>query len=323
VPSPIPLDPGPLGGRFQAATAAVGDELVVFGGFESSMTGHDDGAAYDTVAGTWRPLPSSGGLAEGATAALATEGERVVFAGPGGVARLDVGAGTWQPLESSPFAAGRFVVAGDGLYVVEEAYPLEQVGIARLDPSTGAWDPLPPVAGSFVVDLHSVGGTLVAITQPPTEATDRAAFALDGDGWRDLAMPALDWMFGSISTVAAGRLLVWSGEAFAAPDRLNDHGLAFEVAAGAWEEIEGLPGDWWECYATATPWGDLLLLDVCGVTALFDPAAGTVVATDGLEGDELSSAPWRTVADGVYRWGERQCYGDCEDPPALVFQRWG
>jgi hypothetical protein len=226
-------------------------------------------------------------------------------------------------MDPVPFPAGRFFAAGDDLYVAEDAFPLEQVGMARLDPSSGAWTPLPPVAGSFLVDLHSVDGTLIAITDPATDATDRAAAALEPDGWRDLAMPALEWIFGSVSTVAGGRLLVWAGDAVAAPDALNDHGLAYDAATGEWSEIERLPGDWWECYASAADWDGLLLLDVCGITALYDPVAGSVLASGGLEGEQLSPARWWAVGGDLYRWGERYCYGDCETPPILVFQRWG
>lgn len=316
-----PLDPGPLSPRREVAAAASTDRVVVYGGTAAGI-GLDDGAAYDPVSETWSALASSNGLAAGASAALAV-GDSIVFAGPAGVATLDLAAGSWTALDAAPYPDGRFVVSSATMLVLE-GDPARGVdgtvgaqGVAVLDPADGTWTALPPVPVAEVTDAVVADGEVTVVALASFDAPGRVAMRFDGSGWTDLGMPVVDWFFGSFAFTDGTDLVVWANASAVAPNA-NDHGVAYSVADGAWRDVPQLPGDAWECYASAVAAGTKLYVDNCASTAVVDLASGEMVLRDDLVAAAQSTETLVFLDGAVYRWGAEYCYAECADPPETV-----
>jgi hypothetical protein len=222
------LPPDPVVDRFAtAAKAWTGRELLVWGGTDRDRRVHADGAAFDPVAGRWRPLPpapQAQQLLHGRGDAVWTGRELLVW---GGVAP-DGEAG-----------AGGAMRNGDGL-----AY----------DPARRAWRrlpapprPLPASAGPtlwtgrelLVVDAE--GGRQVAGGGLAGAAYDPVV-----DRWRVLSdSPRLGGgqLLGRTVLWAGTRLLVWSfwtRPGGPAPTSADPDGVAlwaYDPAADRWAEL--------------------------------------------------------------------------------------
>lgn len=326
------LDVGPLSPRFGAATVALGRSIFVYGGLAvvgGDTQPIDDGAVYDVDLGTWSPLPTSAGLAAGATEAVVWAGS-IVFAGASGAAIFDPAKGAWGSLPA-PQNTGTLVAAGSSLFaVVPFAWAEEGAAqlSARLDPVTRTWAELAPLPGALA-EFAEVGEELLAIVYAKDETVpDFGGFAqrtlvalrLDGDAWVDLAMPELEVSFGRFAVANGSELFVWGDSAYGhdASESSSDHGLKYSVADRRWSEIAPLPTDWWECYVTAAAVDGELVIDICGTVASYDLVTGEMAAAPL----PVTRTPARFVlVDGAaYRWGEEYCYG-CDHPLLMAFQR--
>jgi hypothetical protein len=94
-----------------AATAWTGRELFYWGGDRSCQEGpvRNEGAAFDAVTGTWRPLATAPIDGRSSAAAVWTGEELLVWGGWGGNIRADGAAyrratDEWRLLSESPFA---------------------------------------------------------------------------------------------------------------------------------------------------------------------------------------------------------------------------
>jgi N-acetylneuraminic acid mutarotase len=147
------------------AFALIGKDLFVGGKFTrtADATETDLGgiARYDTLAGTWNPLPNKG--LDGEVMALAMSGKDLYVGGGftqtsdgairnlGYIAQFDTDAGRWTALPNqgldgeiyalavvggNVYAGGRFTQTNDGLLT-------KLGGIARYNPVAGTWHALP------------------------------------------------------------------------------------------------------------------------------------------------------------------------------------
>lgn len=321
------LDPGPLSPRFSAATVAVGGLFLVYGGRTEETESLDDGAVYDTSTGGWSLLPSSGGLAAGAYAALATGGS-VVFAGAFGVASFDLSTSRWTALPSPPSAECCLYASGSSLFAISEFSAVEppQLSVSRFDPATAMWIELPRLQGMQLWNIVEVNGSLIAIVgHAPavfqvgvSDPAGMSAMRLEGDTWVDLAMPPLDWFYGIFATTDGTEMFVWDGSFVnEGDDRTGDHGLVFS-ADSTWAEIPPLPRDWWECYISPVAMNGVLVVDTCGSVARYDIAEGAMKAIGALA--DPTPAPFVAIEAAAYRWGNVFCYA-CDGPLEIVFQR--
>jgi hypothetical protein len=302
--------------------------FLVYGGRTEQTESLDDGAVYDTSTGSWSLLPSSGGLAAGAYAALATGGS-VVFAGAFGVASFELSTSRWTALPSAPGGACCLFTTGSSLLATSQmpAGDPAQFSVARLDPATGSWSDLPPLQGVQVSSVVEIGGSLIAILEHASavfqvgvaDPAGRTAVRLEGDTWVDLAMPPLDWFYGIFATTDGTEKFVWDGSFVnEGDDRTGDHGLVFSAADSAWAEIPPLPKDWWECYISPVAMNGALVVDTCGFVARYDIAEGAMKAIGALA--DPTPAPFVAIEAAAYRWGNVFCYA-CDGPIEMVFQR--
>lgn len=322
------LDPGPLSPRFSAATVAVDGLLLVYGGRTQQIEALDDGAIYDTTTGSWRLLPSSEGLAAGASTAVAGGGS-IVFAGAFGVASFDLSTSRWTALPPPPSAECCLYTTESSLLAISQLSTVEpaQLSVSRLDPAAGTWIDLPPLDGMQVGNIVEIGGSLIAIVEHApavfevgvSDPAGRSAMRLEGDTWVDLTMPPLDWFFGIFATTDGTQMFVWDGSFVnEGDDRTGDHGLVFSAGDRTWAEIPPLPKDWWECYISSVALDGVLVVDACGLVARYDVAAEEMKTIGELT--DPTPAPFVVIDATAYRWGHANCYV-CEGPLETVFQR--
>jgi hypothetical protein len=315
------LDPGPLSPRYRAATAAVGGRLLVYGGVADGVA-LDDGAVFDPTTGTWEMLPSSGGIAAGASDAAA-DGTRVVLAGQTSAAAFDLANGTWSPLPPPPDATGAVLATDRALFSIVEGSAEIPAMIHRLDAGAASWVTLPAVpAGGPLAGVHVHDGRPVVVQLVASDGPDGAAFVLDGDTWRDLAMPDLNWALGLTSTLAGDDLLVWGGDPPGQPGVGNTDGLAYSFLSGEWRRIAPLPNDWWECYTNFIAYDGVVRGDVCGVVIEYDVPTDKMTALGVLDASDQVGWRWIDVDGTAYRWGTLSCYAECDPLPPIAFQRW-
>ena len=170
----------PLSARFAPSVVWDGDEMLVWGGYDTDGTSLIDGAAYRPTTNTWRPIaPMTTGRAPAASPPQAVPdltawvgGEAVSIVASDGdpwgwdVVAYDPETDDWRTIEQNRYdqlptdelvpTAGAapihqpYAAAGwrDQLVVVGWRSDLSLMGWARLDPTTGTWSPFTPLSGS-------------------------------------------------------------------------------------------------------------------------------------------------------------------------------
>jgi hypothetical protein len=200
------LPASPLDGRSDPAFAWTGRELLVWGGWDGGFRAtpyFDDGAAFDPVTGSWRPLPPSP-LAARSPFSVWTGEELIVWGSTDRFDRkrdgaaFDPSANTWRRIADAPtdvtdgsavWSGGEMIVFGAALDGNNHADTPTAIGIAY-DPSSDAWRELPPSDLSPQAMTASwLGDEMIAWDY------DHASQAYDPveDAWRHLQRVPLDF----------------------------------------------------------------------------------------------------------------------------------
>lgn len=266
-----------LPGHVDVLTLA-GDDLYVGGLFhrtgDLSLGDLGNIVRYDTVAGTWHPLPNQG-LVTGFVYALAMAGSDLYVGGVfhqtgdgsliglGNVARFDSGAGTWRPLPNQGlngvvralatvgddlYAGGDFVQSCDGSLVFNH--------IARYDTVARTWHTLPnqglngPVHALAVVgeDLYVGGSFNQTGGETPTNLGNIVRYDTVAGTWHALPNGGLN---GTVRALAVIRDDLYVGGDFS---QSGDGSLAlshiarYDIVGDAWYALPngGLDGAVWE-----------------------------------------------------------------------------
>jgi hypothetical protein len=217
----------PLSERHSAHAVAVGDELLVFGGDDSTVCAPTadcaspppqlrDGAAYTPNTGTWRRIADSpvvpwrGAVVEhGGLVYLLTERHLHAY---------DVGTDSWTELPAPPDTDGRLLSAGQHLLRYELTQEGGQVQADHLyDPSSRTWRALPrdPLAPTFDRGAVWTGDRLVLLGKPepppPVDGVDSPtvfvqAAVFDPATWTWSQVPQQDEVIGF------GTQYSWTGD---------------------------------------------------------------------------------------------------------------
>ncbi len=293
-----------------------GSELIVWGGWsdERATTSFADGAAYDPADGSWRQLPPSNLDGRAYHEAAWTGSEMLIVGGqsePGRVVvdggAYDPGTGTWRAIpdvgiehEATSPPPVESAWTGNELVIWYRG----RGTVVAYSPDRSSWSSLPDLdlpGARNLGALHWTGIELVALAgEGPgvmSAATLRPGRNAD---WIDL--PPVDFgragaasdPFPSNSSVAAGRLVVWSRSGSEAPSFMLD------LDGRRWEEIPTVPVAACEGHMAPLSMGtQLLVMDTCvgtdlGGAALFDAEARTwEVVQTGPDGQaNLGEAVW-------------------------------
>ena len=321
------LPDAPLSGRVDAVTAAVGDELVVVGGWEwlcpptadCSFPGEPllaDGAALDTATGDWRPIAAAPFGLRGSPSAVLGEDVYVMTgcrAGPACDGRrellgYDTRADRWQQLGLLPRAVryAHLVPVGDELLALSDSDEHGDRADHLYDVATGTWrelpdDPLPPV-----YDRHAVveDGRLLVFGSPRARVDEQdtkvgAALDLDTGRWTPLPdAPAYGYQ-------------VWrvGDEAWLNPHFGDGGGGVLDLATDTWRRFPDAPA--------GSDWGG----DMAGVIgegeATYEYAAGWVRDTrsdqwvrvpprghPAVDAESVTAVGDALVVFGGQRWGD-------------------
>jgi hypothetical protein len=308
----------PIGPRFEHLSVAMGDRVLVLGGYNGQA--RLDGAVYDAAHDTWTTVPSSPfrvGDAVGAwtgTEVIVVSGERDDVV----AAAYDPGANSWRTLAAPPLGNGasalnHAVWTGTELVVVGiadegEGGTVNQVAIYDLAADrwrTGAPPngPLPSFGdavwtGTEVAVVGQVGTSGSSAGTDTLQVYDPAA-----DHWREVPW-GLDGVRGRMTVVWTGsRLFVGGGSG--GEGTFADAALV-DLATGTWDRVPDAPvgflgndrfGELWTGTAVLT------LDGVGGRPVAFDPATRTWhvgPASPGAQpGDEGS---WAWAASRVVTW---------------------
>lgn len=269
-----PLPEAPIDRRTGAGAVWTGDELVVFGGANSTET--DGAAAYDPEDRSWRELadaPDGLGFVTAAwtgreVVALSTNPFDWEAGRPGAV--YDPGRDAWRPMAAAgigvPDSLSVPAWTGDRV-VVATTTPAGEIGVSRAvgaaayDPATDTWSSLPaapePVGGPGQAvwtgdELVHVGRTPYT---PGVEGTDTfvpgplVAQALDPDTgtWRTLPSPPVPAAEDTAVAWTGDELVVVGGEADVpaggpgGTDTVRTGVVALDPASGDWRPLPAVP----------------------------------------------------------------------------------
>lgn len=218
-----PIPPAPITGRLRPASVWTGTELLVWGGLSSPAAegpgGGEplpvlaDGAAYDPVDGSWRPLAPA--PLDGRVDAAA------VWAGD----RLIVWGGATASPSAEPAVAGAAYFPGGDRWVALPPAPVP----ARSSPVT-AW------TGAEVLIF---GGWEPRPAGEPRYAWDGVALDPATGRWRRLAVPPDDVGPPAYPNVARGdwtgaELVIWGGTG-------GTSGLAYDPVRDTWRRLPQPP----------------------------------------------------------------------------------
>jgi len=250
----------PLCGRFLAASAWTGAELLVWGG--QSCAGERcpidraprlaDGAAYDPEHNRWRRMADSPLEARDSPASVWTGRELVVWGGTGasGIALADGAAydparDRWRPVAASPLSARSRPGA---VWTDQEVLVWGGSGGpdgARYDPDADRWEPLPAVATPAWASPSAVwtGSEMVVVASADGDGlvpVESRAYDPGRNTWRILARPPLGLRDAPAAVWTGGELVVWGGYA-GEEDRYLDDGAAFNPATNTWRPLPPAP----------------------------------------------------------------------------------
>ena len=252
-----------LCGRYNAAVAWTGAELLVWGGENcagaacpTDLAPHlADGGAYRPAADAWRKLARSPLSARSPAATAWTGTEMVVWGGVtadgalGDGAAYDPARDRWRPLSASPLRArggamsvwtGRELLVwggGEG----SETY----VDGAAYDPATDRWRTMAegPLAGRSRGVAAWTGREMVVWSgiDPAAghEHDDGAAYDPAADRWRTIATSPLTGRNDPAAVWTGRELLVWGGNTVGSG--LFDDGAAYDPAADRWRPVPTPP----------------------------------------------------------------------------------
>lgn len=246
-----PVRGAPLWWRVGYAAAAVGDQIIVWGG-TSNRGNHVDGARYDVGDDRWRKLAPSPLGARYDHSAVSTGDEVIFFGGARESSSSSSRAGAiyapaddrWRRIPRAPLEGRRNHVAvwtGDAMivwggYAGERGVPRGRFADgAAFDPVTGAWKPIadaPVRASEHTVGLW-LGDRLFVFNGSRAALYDPGA-----DEWRLAAAPPLpkDGFYEGVWT--GERVLVWgTGKGRGRRGR----GAAYDPARDAWTPLAEAP----------------------------------------------------------------------------------
>jgi hypothetical protein len=196
------ISPSPLVARHHHLAVWTGSEMIVWGGIGADPGEHDtpflDGAAYDPVADSWRPLPETpvALIGEGVpmlASDQAVMGDGMVFwPATNRVLTLDLDSGQWSQIELDTggldinYHSASFTWHENDLYLtargVDRVHDRFDTVISRLDPSTGTglgFDVVPDTGGIAYMVSTAQGPALI------TSDSDQLLVRFRGSGTWD------------------------------------------------------------------------------------------------------------------------------------------
>ncbi len=293
-----PLPPAPITPRRSHSAVWTGSKMVVYGGTGTSapcpqICPLGDGAAYDTVSGTWRALAPAPLAPRSGHRAVWLQNRMVVWggAGDGGGALAD-GASydpetdSWAPLPPSPLEAraGHEAVATTHQMLVwggsAEVANRNFTDGAVYTPASGSWTPMaaPPasLAGrdSFAAvwtgeQMLVWGGRSGACA--PCFQSDGAAYDLRSDTWTPMAPSPLGGRAGTRAVWTGRDMLIWGG----ADTSAQADGALYNPVTDAWAGL--VPGPLVARQHHAMTWTGNQLLIWGGLGAASKLADGAVL----------------------------------------------
>jgi N-acetylneuraminic acid mutarotase len=253
-----------LCGRYDAAVAWTGSELLVWGGENcaggacpSFRSPHmADGGAYKPAGDSWRKLARSPLAARSPAATAWTGTEMLVWGGVSAEAFYNDGAAydpardTWRPVSPSPLSARNGVASawtGQELLVwgggdLDEGF----ADGAAYDPATDRWrtiaeGPIPRRAAPVAVwtgrEMVIWGGADPALG---VDHADGAAYDPATNGWRTIAPSPLTGRNDPAAVWTGRELVVWSGATLDNRTLFAD-GAAYDPATDRWRTLPPAP----------------------------------------------------------------------------------
>lgn len=262
-----PLDGGPSawselaalpGARLEAGVTALGQRLVVAGGFGPDLAITRSVAALDQVAGAWTALPDAPvALTHAQLAGVATTlyliggNEGADFVARGEVYALDTGVAdaAWRPLTPMPAGLARgaaaVVVAPPHVFLLGGASTTTALAsVLDYNVATDAWEVLPelPTPRSHAVGMRMADGTLIvagglaslSAAEPLAEVW---ALRPGATAWTPRA-PMPTARGGCAAAVVLGRLVCAGGEA---GTRALDDVEVYDPVQDTWITVEPMP----------------------------------------------------------------------------------
>ena len=246
----------PLCGRFAAATAWTGKELLIWGG--QNCAGAEcpssraprvaDGAAYDPARNSWRKLAAAPMEARDAPATAWTGTEFLVWGGHGRDSSLADGAAydpardRWRAIAASPLGA---VGGAASVWTDQELLVWggdERADGAAYDPAADSWRALAPapIAGRTEPVAVWTGSELIVWggSAGDQEFADGAAYDPQRDSWRRLAASPLTRRTGPAAAWTGLELVVWGGSG--GGDVFAD-GAAYNPSTDRWRTLPPAP----------------------------------------------------------------------------------
>lgn len=335
-----PMADAPISPRFQALSIAMGDRVLVWGGYDDDTL--VDGAVYDAGRDRWTKVSASP-FASGDAIGAWTGREAIMVSGQSGAAvaaaAYDPESNAWRTLAAPPLANGasamnHAVWTGTELVVVGVADEGDSVGtvnqVAIYDPAEDRWrtgsrpsGPLPDFGdavwtGTEVAVVGHVNGSGRSVGNDTLQVYDPAT-----DRWREIP-----WMLDGVRTrmtVAwtGSRLFVGGGSSLGV--RRRDAALV-NLATGTWDPVPEAPVDFDGNSRFGEIWTGTVVLTLNGEgdrPVTFDPATGAwhvgPESGEGFRRDEVSWA-WVESRRAVVVWSgglssnERQGITGCCTP---------
>lgn len=312
-PQPVPatwrrLPPSPLTPRVGASVVWTGDEVLVWGGYDSFNRPQRNGAAFDPVLGSWRPMPA--GPARDASARGVRSQTQVVFVSTSQTLQYDPRSRRWRtrsplPLPDGHRVADHVIAIDDAVVAITEPRDGQPSAVFALE--ADAWTRLPDMPVTLQRDhvVLGAGSRLLAIG-PARDGQDTAV-ALDlADAratWERIdATPALPGDITSLEAAASpdGTVLLWGTRA------LGDGEAAAWAAVRerrGWRQVDA--GPLRPTRSETVAWtGDQMLVwsRVGNVGALFDLDTDRWTAIPEPPGLDFAQNAIRTDA-GLLVWG--------------------
>lgn len=273
--------PAPPRLRYGGATAWTGDQLLVWSGESSEMSGPEPGGyVLDARTGAWREMAPARLAARSSPAAAWTGTELLVWGGDDQTAGHEYGDGAaydpqrdaWRQLAPAPISgrAPLSVWTGEELIVWGTAmrrYPAPTDG-AAYRPATDSWrriaeGPVELTDATAVwtgTEMVVLGAALDGNNSPRTPTAIAAAYDPAADRWRRLPDPDLS---PQASTAA------WNGAEVIAWDYLL-RAAAYDPARDRWRPLPDVPLDDSECVPESAPVGGDVFGGYCGDVVLYE-----------------------------------------------------
>jgi N-acetylneuraminic acid mutarotase len=235
--------------RTEVAAAAVGSEIVVFGGFTSDGAASTRADAYSPTRDRWRRLPDLPIGVHHAMAAGAAGKAHAIggYSGTGAVLRTAfvLERGAWRPLPRMPFpraaagvgvAGGKIVVAGG----IGHARRLARNALV-FDLRTRRWSVVPGPTRREHLGVTALGGVVYAVggrtSGLDTNLLDFESFRPGDRSWTKL-QPVPDARGGTGAAALAGQVISVGGEE---PSGTIAEVLAYRIADRRWVQLDDLP----------------------------------------------------------------------------------